>query len=129
MTPQATKTVSYVDNVLGTERLCYWSHVHIAIKCNRSARRAGRKLGTGATSPPAQGTADQLRDVGLRKTQDCGCCELTGKIWSVVSRGPSPPQQRRGGCAMKRKSRSHISRADGVVLVKIAWPTPPRPLQ
>jgi hypothetical protein len=31
---------------------------------------------------------------------------------------PSPPQQRRGGCAIKKKSRSHLSRADGVVLVK-----------
>jgi hypothetical protein len=31
---------------------------------------------------------------------------------------PSPPQQRRGGCAIKKRRDSHISRADGVVLVK-----------
>jgi hypothetical protein len=30
----------------------------------------------------------------------------------------SPPQQRRGGCAIKKMSRSTIHRADGVVLTK-----------
>jgi hypothetical protein len=30
----------------------------------------------------------------------------------------SPPQPRRGGCAMKKMLRSHLNGADGVVLVK-----------
>ena len=36
------------------------------------------------------------------------------------SRGPenSPPQLRRGGCAIKKMLRSHLERADGVVLTR-----------
>ena len=43
-------------------------------------------------------------------------------------RARSPPQQRRGGCAGKKKLRSILARADGVVLVKNFPDQPPRPL-
>ena len=38
----------------------------------------------------------------------------------------SPPQPRRGGRDIKKISRSHSCGADGVVLVRKSWPTPPR---
>src|SRR5688572_5296162 len=38
----------------------------------------------------------------------------------------SPPHPRRGGRDTKKRSRSHLTGADGVVLVKKSWPTPPR---
>ena len=38
----------------------------------------------------------------------------------------SPPQPRRGGRDIKKISRSDFSGADGVVLVRKSWTTPPR---
>jgi len=49
-------------------------------------------------------------------------CPTVGAVYQGVNelQGEriSPPQQRRGGCAIKKKARSTIHRADGVVLIK-----------